>query len=334
MEDMIIDTSDFDIFNQLDDLVVAEPAPAKKSAPAKAAEPVVEVEEEEAGAIDFADIPEDDSEEVDEDEETDEEEIEDEEVEDEEVDEDSDEDEVDYEGYEVTLPSGETIKLNEAISGYKAAEEIKAEKEAFEAARSEFEEKSKDLASFLALAKLEAEKVVDDYKDFDWAELSRTDPNSYVENREFLDKYKTRLKEIKAASEKLSAESQRQEEEQMQEKARDCVQVLQRDIPGWGKELYGNLMGFAVENGMPEEAIAGTVDPSVFKLLFKAYQFDKGKAVAKAKITRMGTPKKVVQSAPKATITKPSKKAAIEKKLSSGKMSEGDLSDAFNFLED
>ncbi|MEG1508810.1 MAG: hypothetical protein RR373_09310, partial [Akkermansia sp.] len=165
---MIIDTSDFDIFNQLDDLVVAEPAPAKKSAPAKAAEPVVEVEEEEAGAIDFADIPEDDSEEVDEDEETDEEEIEDEEVEDEEVDEDSDEDEVDYEGYEVTLPSGETIKLNEAISGYKAAEEIKAEKEAFEAARSEFEEKSKDLASFLALAKLEAEKVVDDYKDFDW----------------------------------------------------------------------------------------------------------------------------------------------------------------------
>lgn len=327
MDDMIIDTDSFDIFSQLDDLVVAEPA--KKSAPA-VVEEEVEVDEDNFN-LDEIDEEESEEEEVEEEEEEEEDEESEEEVEDE----DTDEDEVDYEGYEVTLPNGETVKLNEAIAGYRNAEEIKAEKEAFEAAREEFNEKSKDLSSFLNLAKLEAEKVVEDYKDFDWAELSRTDPASYAENREFLDKYKNRLKEIKAAHTRLEEEKTTQETEAMQVQARECVQVLQRDIPGWGKELYGNLMAFAVENGMPEETISSTVDPSVFKLLHKAYQFDKGKAVAKAKITKVGgSPKKVVKSAPKATISKPSKKAAIEKKLSSGKFNDGDLSDAFAFLED
>lgn len=332
MEDMIIDTESFDIFSQLDDLVVAEPAPARKAAKPEPVEEVEEVDAEEVeedSEFSFEDLSEEDEEAE---EEADEEEVE-EEAEEEEV-EETDDDEVDYEGYEVTLPNGETVKLNEAISGYKNAEEIKAEKEAFETARAEFEEKSKDLSSFLSLAKLEAEKVVEDYKDFDWAAMSKDDPTAYVEHREFLDKYKARLKEIKSAATKLEDEKAHQESETLKEQARECVQVLQRDIPGWGKELYSNLMGFAVENGMPEEVISGTVDPSVFKLLHKAYQFDKGKAVAKAKITRMGTPKKVVKAAPKATISKPSKKAAIEKKLSTGKFSDGDLSDAFNFLED
>lgn len=333
MNDMIIDTESFDIFSKLDDLEAVEVETDKAPAEAEA-----ETEESDTG-FDFDEIDESEGEEAEAEEETEaeeEEETESEETDevDEEVEEEDAEEEVDYEGYEVTLPSGETIKLNEAIAGYKNAQALEAEKAAFESARTEFEDKSKDLSRFLELAKLEAEKVVEDYDGFDWGELSRTDPAKYVEHREFLDKYKARLKEIRGAFERMETEKVEKEQESIQAAARECVTILQRDIPGWGQELYGNLMDFAIENGMAEENVRSITDASTFKLLFKAYQYDKGKAVAKAKIARIGTPKKVVKSAPKAVVKKVSQKEVMAKKLAEGKATAGDLINAFDFLED
>lgn len=335
MNDMIIDTESFDIFSKLDDLEAVE-------VPAETEQAEVETEEESDTGFDFDAIDESEGEEEEEASEEDEEaeeEEESEESDEEEAEAESDEEgeaeeEVDYEGYEVTLPSGEVIKLNEAIAGYKNAQALEAEKAAFESARTEFEDKSKDLSRFLELAKLEAEKVVEDYDGFDWGELSRTDPAKYVEHREFLDKYKARLKEIRGAFDRLEAEKAEKEQESIQAAARECVTTLQRDIPGWGQELYGNLMDFAIENGMAEEQVRSITDASTFKLLFKAYQYDKGKAVAKAKIARIGSPKKVVKSAPKAVVKKPTKKDIVAKKLAEGTATSGDLIDAFNFLED
>jgi len=343
VDDMMIDTSDYDVFSQLEDhLEVVE---KKTEAPVRAKEAEVEVDDE----MEDFDLPsEEESEEVEDDEESEdeeaeedeeEEESEEEESEEEEASEESDEEgseeeEVDYEGYEVTLPSGETVKLSEAISGYKAAQELQAEREEFENVRREFEEKSKGVTDFLLLAKLEAEKVVEDYKDFDWAKLSKEDPQAYVEHREFLDKYKARLTDIKAAFSSIEAEKAEQEQARLQEQAKECVQVLQKDIPGWNKELYGNLMQFAVDNGMDEDVIKTAVDPAVFKLLHKAYQFEKGKSVAKAKIARVGAPKKVVKSAPKTVVQKPNKKAIIAKKVATGKLSESDMGIFFDALED
>ena len=111
--------------------------------------------------------------------------------------------------------------------------------------------------------------------------------------------------------------------------AGECVQELKSDIPGWNDALYNNLMDYAIENGAKEDEIVKCVDPSIFKMLHKARQFDSGKAVVKARVRKAtGSPKKVVKSGGRTKA--PNKNMAIIKKIDAGEFD----SDVFNALED
>lgn len=275
-------------------------------------------------------------EDYDEEEESDESEEEEYEEEDEDEEyEESDEEEVDFEEYEVNLPNGEVIKLHEAINGYKAAQELAEERAAFEAERESFQADNASVKRVLELAKLEAQRVIDDYDGFDWAELSRTDPQAYVENREFLEKYKARhreiLQEMKSVEEGIEAEKA----EQVRIKAAKANETLTREIPGWNKDMYVDLMTYAVkELGMDEDFVVNTVDAGFFKSVYKAQQLDKGKQTVKAKIKKLGgSPKKVVKAAPKMKAVN-GKKANLKRKIETGQAGDMDLADAFDFLED
>ncbi|AVJ48273.1 hypothetical protein [Salmonella phage SE131] len=253
---------------------------------------------------------------------------------------DEDGEEVDFESYEVTLPSGEVVVLSEAIQGYKAASELKAEREEFETTRNAFAQESEKVAKYLELARLEADRVIEDYEDFDWASYKKDDPVGYVENREFLDRYKARRQEILKAQEELEAEKAEKEAEDFKVKAREAGVILARDIPGWNNDMYQQLMVYAVENGANAEDIANSVDPVMFKILHKAMQHDKGKQVVKAKVKRVGgSPKKVATPSAKPAPTseatqKGAAKKAIIKKMENGGLNERELRNSFNFLED
>lgn len=295
---------------------------------------MTEEELEEVGEEEEADeLPpenEDESEEDDEEAEEAEESEEESEVED-------DGEEVDFESYEVTLPSGETVVLSEAIKGYKDAQALEAERAEFESIREKFAAQSQGVTKYLELAKLEADRVIEDYEDFDWAAYKKDDPVGYVENREFLDRYKQRRDEITAAMEEVAAERERKEQEEFQEKAREAGVVLARDIPGWNNDLYQQLMMFAVENGADANEIAQTVDPTIFKVLYKAMQYEKGKQVVKAKVKKVGSPKKVAKAGSKPAQTvdgKASVKKALIKKIETGTITDSELSNSFAFLED
>lgn len=248
------------------------------------------------------------------------------------------EQEVDFESYEVTLPSGEVVVLSEAIAGYKDAEVLKAERQEFESVREDFVKKSEGVTRYLELARLEADRVIDDYEDFDWATYKKDDPVGYVENREFLDRYKARRTEIVTAMEELDAKQKADEAESYQAKAREAGVVLARDIPGWNNDVYQQLMMYAVENGANAEEIAQSVDPTIFKVLYKAMQYEKGKQVVKAKVKRIGgSPKKVAAATAKPTQTVSrdgATKKAIIKKMQSGGLNERELSGSFAYLED
>lgn len=296
----------------------------------------------------IADLTGDD--EVEEDEEHDElpdEDVEDEDEESEEADEegevevtDEDGEEVDFESYEVTLPSGEVVVLSEAIQGYKNAAELKAERTEFETTRDAFAQESEKVAKYLELARLEADRVIEDYEDFDWAAYKKDDPVGYVENREFLDRYKARRTEIVEAQKAIEAENAEREAEEFKVKAREAGVILARDIPGWNNDMYQQLMVYAVENGANAEEIANSVDPTIFKILYKAMQFEKGKQVVKAKVKRVGgSPKKVATPSAKPAPTtengqKGAQKKAIIKKMENGGLNERELRNSFNFLED
>ena len=272
-------------------------------------------------------------------EETEETEEETEESTEEETEETPDEEEVDFETYEVTLPNGEVVNLSEAIQGYKNASVLKAEKEEFEATREDFLKKSEGVSRYLELARLEADRVIEDYEDFDWAAYKADDPVGYVENREFLDRYKARRAEIVAAMDEIKSKAEAEEAENFKAKARESGVILARDIPGWNNDLYQQLMMYAVENGADAEEIANTVDPTIFKVLYKAMQYEKGKQVVKAKVKRVGgSPKKVAQAtakpAPTSKDTVSTQKKAIIKKMETGGLNERELRNSFNYLED
>lgn len=260
---------------------------------------------------------------------------------DEDASEDSDDgEEVDFESYEVTLPNGETVVLSDAIQGYKAASELKAEREEFETTRDAFAQESEKVAKYLTLARLEADRVIEDYEDFDWASYKKDDPVGYVENREFLDRYKARRIEIINAQEEIEADLKKAADEDFKAKAKEAGVILARDIPGWSDSLYQQLMVYAVENGADAEDISNSVDPAMFKILYKAMQFEKGKQTVKAKVKKIGgSPKKVATpSAKPAQVSESGRngetKKAIIKKMETGGLSERELSSSFAFLED
>lgn len=362
-DELVIDTGDFDIFSQLDDLDLGDtPLEGQEGNDGPQGDSGTDAEDFELGEseeledglegdsdelfdfddIDDDDLPEELRKEKEETEEADEEEVEEEseeedDTEDEEVEGDEEEveeleEEVDFESHEIELPDGSVVVLKDVIEGYRNAEALAATQAQFEEAKSAFQAEAGNTIKYLKLAKLESQRVIDDYADFDWAELSKKDPQAYVDNREFFEKYKQRNAEIQAAFDEIQAQEEVSKQEQFKADAKACVEDLKATIPGWNNNLYQDLMDYAVENGSSEEYIQQCVDPSVFKMLHKARQFDLGKQTVKAKIKRkVASPKKVVKAQSKTTTKRISNKAKIEAKLDAGITSDSDI---FAALED
>ena len=247
-----------------------------------------------------------------------------------------DAEEVDYEGYEVTLPNGETVKLSDAVKGFKDAQALATEREEFESAKTAFESQSKQVSDFLELAKLEADRVIEDYDGFDWAGLAKSDPAAYVDNKEFLEKYQIRQREIQSAMNAIQEKRKADEEVIVQGKARECAAVLARDIPNWNQDLYVELMHYAVENGANPDEIQNCVDPMVFKVLHKAKQAEGTKSIVTAKVKKaVKSPSKVIKpdaKEPESSVSP--QKVQLIKKLEKGSFGTKDVDSMFNFLED
>lgn len=269
-----------------------------------------------------------------------EEEVEEEEPEEEESEEgeievtDEDGEEVDFEDYQITLPTGDEVTLSELVKGYKSNDELNTAINEFQEAQTEFVEKSKDIGRLLELAKLEADRTIEDYNGFDWGRYKSEDPAGYVENREYLDRFIERRKEITAAMEAREASIAAEEAQRKAAEAAEAGAVLARDIPGWNKSLYESLMEYAIQNGADKEYIMNATDPVMFKMIYKAMQFEKGKQTVTAKVKRLGgSPSKVVKPGAKPAPTEADvnkKKAVISKMGGSRK----DNIDAFAFLKD
>jgi len=331
LNDMYIDENNFS-FDDLDsDMVVNHGTDAEMGVEKVDAEDLYEEDE----ISDLMDGEEDDSEESVEVEADEAEEAEEDEEEYEEEYEEDEEEEVDFEQYDITLPDGNVIKLHEAVKGYKDAAALEAERMAFEAEKDSFAVSNSAVKRALNLAKLEAERVIEDYNDFDWGALSREDPQAYVENREFLDKYRARHKEIIAEMDHVESKLNEEISTATRAKAAKANEILTRDIPGWNKDLYVDLMTYAVkELGMDEDFVVGTVDAGFFKSLHKAQQLDQGKRTVKAKLKRIGAPKKVVKASAKSNKVVNAKQANLKRKMASGQVDDTDLADIFGMLED
>lgn len=239
----------------------------------------------------------------------------DEEDEEDDVEDESDEDDEEYEedivdvdfDTVITLPNGEQISIEDLHKGYAKSDEIKKREEELTSRQEEYDSKFKDIDKMLDTAKLEADRVLEDFKGFDWQKLASEDPKEFANTKLFVEKYVARSKEIKEAQEARATQKAEQEQQELQLKAKACVDVLKTDIPEWNSELYGEILQHAVDKlGMDADAAKNVVDPSTIKAIYRSLQLDKGTTKAKAKLKRVGSPKRVAKSGAKKA-SKPTK---------------------------
>ena len=98
-----------------------------------------------------------------------------------------------------------------------------------------------------------------------------------------------------------------QRQQQLMVAAKEAIKVLtdpKTGIPGWNEQLYNDIRRFAVDSGMNEQVVNDMVDPTAFKILHMAMQYQKGKtAVTKTKKVDK-TPKRIIKGTPDETIKK------------------------------
>ena len=86
----------------------------------------------------------------------------------------------------------------------------------------------------------------------------------------------------------------KQNAEQKQAQAKECVKVLQKELPEWNNQLYNDIRMYAVSQGLPEDNVNQITDPNAIMLLNKARLFDQTKKVATVKKAKAS--KKVLRS--------------------------------------
>ena len=81
----------------------------------------------------------------------------------------------------------------------------------------------------------------------------------------------------------LYGEIKKQHEAAQKEAAKDAVKVLQEAIPEWSNELYNDIRGYAIAQGLPEENVNTIVDPIVIQILNKSRLYDQGSALRRSR---------------------------------------------------
>lgn len=142
----------------------------------------------------------------------------------------------------------------------------------------------------------QAEARYKPYEDVDMLVASKTmDTEDFAQLRKEASEAQKDLQFLREEADTFYKGLQEQQQAMMQDAAKQCVEVLQKDIPEWNNELYNDIRGYAIAQGLPEDQVNQYVDPNVIKLINKARLYDQGKRVATVKKKAAST-KKVLRT--------------------------------------
>ena len=128
----------------------------------------------------------------------------------------------------------------------------------------------------------------------------------------------------------MQLEIQAQQQKQLQEAAKQCIEVLQEQIPEWSNQLYNDIRSYAITQGLPEDQVNTYVDPVVLTVLHKARLYDQGKKVATVK--KKQTAQKKVLRSQKAPQSDASKRKAAASKQRDALRSSRDVDDVASVI--
>lgn len=121
-------------------------------------------------------------------------------------------------------------------------------------------------------------------------------------------------------------QTQAQQQQQLQEAAKEAVKTLREAIPNWSPTLYDQIREYAINTGMDSEVVNNLVDPVAIQLIHKARMYDESKKIVTKK--KVVTPKKVV----KTTVATGTMKADVTGKAKKTLQTSGSVDDAANLF--
>lgn len=138
------------------------------------------------------------------------------------------------------------------------------------------------------------------------------------------------LKFLTEEADSFFSEIQAQQQKQLQEAAKQCIEVLQEQIPEWSNQLYNDIRSYAITQGLPEDQVNSYVDPVVLTVLHKARLYDQGKKVATVK--KKQTAQKKVLRSQKAPQSDASKRKSAANKQREALRSSRDVDDVASVI--
>lgn len=208
----------------------------------------------------------------------------------------------------ITLPDGTSKSIEELTRDFKTTEEIKERETFLSSKEEELKERGANLDKDLALAKLEADDVIDKFKGFDWSALLAESPEEYGKAKMYVERHEKRSNEIRQLMNEREASVKEQETQALQEKAQACVTTLSKDIPGWSGELYKDILTYAIDKGTDPDVISKCTDPGILKAFYNSMKFEKGENIVKAKIKRnVSSPKRTLKASTQEQVKSKSK---------------------------
>jgi hypothetical protein len=147
------------------------------------------------------------------------------------------------------------------------------------------DERAKADAAYKVLVS-RAETKLAPYANLDWLTLRRDlDDNSWDQLRQMHGEAKSEhdflTTEYAAHIQKVNGEAQASYAAEAQKALAELTGPADKGgIEGFGQELYGKMVDYAVSKGMPRELIMGTVNPAAVRLIHKAMLYDQSQTQA------------------------------------------------------
>ena len=156
--------------------------------------------------------------------------------------------------------------------------------------KQELDTKLKEYDDKLAVAERALTEItLPELKNVDWNKLASENPQEWAVKLQHAHQVTAKLAEIQAERQKISQQREVEMKEQQTKQAKEAVEILQKDIPGWSNELYGQILKAGVDAGFKQEEVNAITDPRAIKVLWKAKMFDdlhKAKPIVEKKVEK------------------------------------------------
>jgi hypothetical protein len=127
-------------------------------------------------------------------------------------------------------------------------------------------------------------------KSIDWNKLAAENPAEWAQKYQYVQNINAKLAEIQSEKQKISQAREAEQKEAFTKAAREAVEVLQTEIPGWTNELYGKILKAGVEQfGFKVEEVNAITDPRAIKVLNEARLWREFKAAKPSTVDKKVT---------------------------------------------